>query len=255
MSLRKLLLAAVLASPVLARANPDLGLGNEESLTYHVSWAVLPGVGSITVNAGDVLGPAGKPMLRVVTRTATRGLAHLILPFEANAESLFDKESERLLWLSETSTTRTKYQSHTVAFDYPNSRAVYTEASSPPRNLPMPPGYPTDLITCLLHARTWDLKPGQARDALVLFEDEFYQLTVHATGYESVDTPLGTFNTLVLEPRMEKTPPKGMFKRGSTVRVWVAQDARRLPVRFHVQFKFGSGVATLSAYRPPVEAK
>jgi hypothetical protein len=66
-----------------------------------------------------------------------------------------------------------------------------------------------------------------------------------------VKTPLGTFDTLVIVPRMEKTPPKGMFKRGSTVRVWISQDERHLPVKFEVEFKFGSGVATLVNYQPP----
>ena len=88
----------------------------------------------------------------------------------------------------------------------------------------------------------------------MLFDDDFYELTIHATGYESVRTPVGTFNALVLEPRMDKTAPKGMFKRGSTVRVWIAQDDHRLPVRFEVEFKIGTGTATLEAYRPPTAA-
>jgi hypothetical protein len=55
---------------------------------------------------------------------------------------------------------------------------------------------------------------------------------------------------------MDKTPPKGMFKRGSAVRVWIAQnDPRRLPVKFEVELKFGSGVATLVAYQPPASPK
>jgi len=140
-----------------------------------------------------------------------------------------------------------------VVFDYAKRMANYTNSliAGPVRALPMPPGNPTDLITCLLLARTWNLRPGEQHDALVLFNDDFYQLTIHARGYETLTTPLGTFNTLVLEPRMDKTPPLGMFKRGSTVRVWIAQDERRLPVRFQVHLKFGSGVATLVEYHPP----
>ena len=77
---------------------------------------------------------------------------------------------------------------------------------------------------------------------------EIYQLTLHALRYEKLTTPLGTFDTIVYEPRMEKTPPQGMFKKGSTVRVWIAQDETRLPVRFQVDFKFGAGVATLVSH-------
>jgi hypothetical protein len=63
---------------------------------------------------------------------------------------------------------------------------------------------------------------------------------------------MGFFNTVVLVPRMEKTPPKGMFKRGSTVRVWIeTDDDRRLPVRFEVGFRFGTGTASLIEYQPP----
>jgi hypothetical protein len=73
--------------------------------------------------------------------------------------------------------------------------------------------------------------------------------------YEDVETPIGKFRTAVLEPRMDKTPPKGMFKRGSSVRVWIAQDSHRLPVKFEVEFKIGTGSATLVNYEAPPPEK
>ena len=238
-------------------APPALALGDGETLTYHVSWVIVPGAGLIKVGARAVRDPEGRPQMRITTTTSTRGLAWLLLPFKAEAESLYDVASGRLLWLGETSDTRGRKAADTVVFDYRNRRAEFT-ASQPPeptRLLPLPPGDPTDLITCLLLARTWDLQPGQSHDALVLFGDEFYELTIHALAIESVSTNLGDFETVLLEPRMEKTPPKGMFKRGSTVKVWISRDARRLPVRFQVSFNFGSGLATLADYHPPVGAK
>jgi Protein of unknown function (DUF3108) len=250
-ALALLLLALPLAAAPAPR--PALPLGDNESLVYHVSWEILPGVGRIRVTAHRATDPEGTPLLRIVTTTSTRGLAYLLLPFEARAESLFDVASGRLLWLGETSTTRTRDTSQTTVFDYAHRTAICTTPGDPPHRevVPMPAGNPTDLITCLLAARTWNLHPGQKRDALVLFKDDFYQLTVHALGYEDVTTPLGTFRSLVLEPRMEETPPKGMFRRGSTVRVGIAQDPPHLPVRFQVHFNFGVGVATLAEYHPP----
>jgi hypothetical protein len=110
-----------------------------------------------------------------------------------------------------------------------------------------------DLIMALVHTRSWvDMKPGDKRDALVVFDDDFYELTIYAEEYEEIRTPMGTFNTLVLVPRMEKTEPKGMFRRGSTVKVWISQDERRLPVRFEVDMNVvGSGVATLVSHTLP----
>lgn len=247
------LLAAVafLAGAAALRASPELALGPEETLVYKVAWAVLPGVGEIRVSAHPTTDPKGTPLLQVVTTTRTSGLARLILPFDAEAESLFDASNGRLLWLGETSRTRSKLQKFTVAFDYLRRTATYKDDGKPPRPLSVPPGHPNDLITSLLFARTWNLAPGQKRDMLVLFKDDFYLLTVHALGYEDVDTSLGTFRALVLEPRMEETPPKGMFRKGSTVKVWISQDPRRLPVQFQVRFSFGSGIATLDEYLPP----
>ena len=248
-------LALFLLAGLPLAAETALALRDGEAFTFKVSWAVLPGAGEIKVSAAaDTSGPA--PRLRVTTTTHTRGLARMLLPFEATAESLFDPATGRLLSLTESNEQRNKRSAHAVAFDYAAAQAIYTRTipAQPPRPLPLPPGDPIDLITSLLQTRSWDLKPGEKRDALVLFDDDFYELTLHAARYEEIRTSFGTFNTLVLEPRMEKTPPKGMFKKGSSVRVWISQDERRLPVRFEVEFKIGTGVATLTRYEAPPSA-
>jgi hypothetical protein len=226
-----------------------------EHLSYRVSWAVVPGAGEIKIDArrelvGDV------PRLWVTSTTATRRVARMLMPFEARGEAMFDLETGKLLWQHDTSLLRNRRTERVVNFDYDLREATYRVPGSPnePRTLEMPPGDPTDIMMGLLQTRTWNIKPGESRDALILFDNDFYELTLHATHYEDVRVPVGSFRTIVLEPRMEKTPPKGMFRRGSTVRVWIAQDDRRLPVRFEVEFKIGTGTAVLDAYRPPAES-
>lgn len=251
--LLKLVLLLLAALPLAA--DTKLALRDGEEFTFKVSWAVLPGAGEIKVAATrDPAGPA--PRLRVTTTTRTKGLARALLPFDAKAESLFDSANGRLLSLAESNEQRNKKNSHSVTFDYAAAQALYYGAnpSDKPRPLPIPAGDPMDLITCLVQTRSWDLKPGEKRDALVLFDDDFYELTIHAARYEELRTSFGTFKTLVLEPRMEKTAPKGMFKKGGSVRVWISQDERRLPVKFEVEFKIGTGVATLIGYDAPPAA-
>jgi len=247
-------LGLALAAGLGASAPP---LADGEQLVYSVAWAIVPGAGRITVTAHNSADSAGTPFLRVVTETETRGLAHVLLPFNARAESLYDEKTGHLVWFGESSSTRGKDAGHSIDFDDEHHEAEYTDDAHPddPRTLPLPPpGEPSDLINCLLLARNWNLVPGQSRDVLVFFEDDFYQLVIHALRYENVDTDLGTERALLLEPKMEKVPPKGMFKRGETVKVWIGQDPHHLPLQFQVQFKFGSGIATLSAYHPGVAA-
>ena len=255
MSVRRLIFlgVATLAFSRLAAALP-LPLQDGEKLTYRVSWAIVPGAGEIKISARQENEGADSRMI-VTTTTATRRLARMLLPFDAQAKTVFDLRTGQLVALEESSVQKEKKSAHSVTFDYRARQALYAAAEErdKPRPLPMPEGDPTDLMMALLQTRSWDLKPGEKRDALILFDDDFYELTIHMARYENVATPLGTFRTIVLEPRMDKTPPKGMFKRGSSVRVWIAQDAHRLPVKFEVMFKIGTGTATLEAYEPPAK--
>lgn len=248
--------SVLFAALVAARAwsAPVLPLQDGERLTFRVSWAIVPGAGEIQISAQQ---DRTRNQLIVTTNTQTRGFARNFLKFDATADSTFDLKTGKLLLLHETSTTKGKRAEHTVSFDYGSRVATYANVGSTekPRPLPIPEGDPTDLMIGLLQTRTWDLRPGEKRDALVLFDDDFYELTIHMARYEEVRTPMGKFRTIVLEPRMDKTPPKGMFKRGSSVRVWIAQDNHRLPVKFEVEFKIGTGTALLESYEPPASAR
>lgn len=232
------------------RATPSLPLQHGERLVYRVSWAVVPGAGEIKIEARR--DPAAPDQRLIVTSTtATRRLARLLLPFDATSDSVFDLRTAELLSLHEKNNHRSRNNEHRVTFDYDSRQATYVVPGDEPRLLPIPAGDPVDLIMGLLETRSWSLGPGEKRDALILFDDDFYELTIHFARNEDVRTPMGTFKTTVLEPRMDKTTPKGMFKRGSKVRVWISQDKNRLPVKFEVEFKIGTGTATLESYTPP----
>jgi hypothetical protein len=244
------MILAVAVSTALPAAAPPLALSPGEKLVYKVTYGGIT-AGEIKMEARETI-QDGKPRLVITTTTATRGLARSLLKFDAKGESFFEPATGRIQNLTERSDQRGEIKEHAVAFDYAKSVARYTEPKAEPRDLPMPAGSPVDLITALLATRHWNLKPGEKQDALVLWDDDFYELTIHAELFEDMKTPLGKFKTLLLSPKMEKTPPKGTFKRGNTVRVWIAQDdPRQLPVRFELEFRFGAGIATLVEYVPP----
>lgn len=244
------LLCLLAATP--AFADMKLALAPGETFKFRVGFAIFSHAGEITINSKTETDD-GQPCLLVVTNTNTRGFVRSFYPFDARADSVYNLRTGRMLAHTERSIQGKKSTDTMLAFDYDKRTADFKNIYHPDRNqvVPLPAGDPMDLITSLVQARSWTLKPGESLDALVMFEEEPYELTFHAERYETIKTPLGTFNTLVIVPRMEKTAPKGMFKRGSTVRVWISQDERHLPVKFEVEFKFGAGVATLVKYDPP----
>ena len=92
----------------------------------------------------------------------------------------------------------------------------------------------------------------QAREIQVSGVVIMIPVTVHAENFDEVKTPLGTFKTLSLTPRMEKEPPRGIFTRGD-MRVWIAQKTPFLPVRMQLQLSLGTATLTLTGYTPPSE--
>jgi|UniRef100_UPI00404AD94F hypothetical protein len=247
---RLLLLGFVGLVPDGNAETTPVALGDGEELTFRVGWGIFTGAGEIKIGA-DLESTDTASTLHVNTTTTTKGFLKNFFPFVAQADAYFDPHSGLLLHSTETSKSKRKETRQSLSFNYQERVASYLNEVEPEKSkdVIIPAGEPMDLITSLVQTRSWNLAPGEKQDALVIFDDDFYELTIYAEAYETLRTPLGEFKTLVLVPKMEKTEPKGMFKRGSTVRVWISQDERKLPVRFEVEFKFGAGVATLVAYQ------
>jgi Protein of unknown function (DUF3108) len=252
-----LLCGAWLLPAAAARAAapaPLLGLGNGETLSYSVRWGLIPSVGRIKITA-DAIGSGSDAALRITTTTATWGIARGLFPFDGRGESVYQADSGLLLSISEWSSYQNKEVKDTMTFNYGMMTAMFSDEVHPEKSHPikMPSGNPSDLILALIQTRYWNLQPGQQRDSLVIFKDKFYPLTIRAEpDLDYVISSMGIFKAVVLVPHMEKTPPMGMFKNGSTVRVWIeTNDSRRLPVRFEVGFRVGTGTATMMSYSPP----
>ncbi len=246
--LRTLLLLPLLA--LVANAAP-VSFADGERFNFRVSWGLFSEAAEIAI-AARAEQSAGLPQIRVTTTTSTRGLVRKLYSFDGRAESVFDATDGRMLAAVATTSAKKKKTHAMAVFDYAAASVRYEDYLRPHRstNIPLPAGQPMDLITSLIESRAWNLKVGDRRPTTVMFDDEFYDLTLVAEKLERVETPTGGYDALVIVPLMEKDP-KGMFKRGGTVRVWISQDEKHLPVKLEVSLKYGTGTAWLTDYRPP----
>lgn len=234
-----------------AQATP-LALSDGEKMTFRVSWGIFRHAGELTIEAHRVMADDTEH-LRITTTAASDGIVKAFYPFVATSEAFFDPTTGLLLHANDVSETNKKTTRQTLTLDYEQRVAAYVNETEPEKSadIKMPEGNPMDMMMSLVQTRDWDLQPGDKQDALILFDDEFYELTIYADRYERLRTSLGEFRTLVLIPKMEKTEPKGMFKRGSTVKLWLSQDKERLPVRIEVKMKVGVGIMTLIEHQTP----
>ncbi len=237
--------------PGFALAAPFVAIRDGESFTYKVGFSIFSHAGDIEISGQKI---TDKPdRLSVTVDTRSRGFVRGLYEFDNQAVADIELSSGRLLRVLEKGSDPKRPIDSEFAIDYPTRSATFTDRvrTERSRQLALPEGGdPIDLISALVQTRDWNLKPGEKREAVVQFGRDFYPISIQAEGYEEVRTPLGKYRTLVLVPKMEKDP-KGLFKRGGEVKVWIAQDGSRLPVKMQLKLNFGAATLLLSKYQPP----
>lgn len=248
---KKLFLLPLVCAVPLATAAPFTALHDGETFTYKVGFAIFTHAGDITISAHDDKSN-GRDLVRVTTDTRSNGIVRGLYEFDNKAEVVLDRPTSRLQSVVEKGADPKRATDTEFTVDYEKRTARYTDRVRTDRSgeLALPDGGdPIDLISALVQTRDWNLQPGQKRDVVVQFGRDFYPLAIYADHYETVRTPLGKYKTLVLIPRMEKSPI-GLFKKGGEIKVWISQDATNLPVKMQLKLKFGSATLLLSDYEP-----
>ena len=249
--LRSWLLLLFSLAPLAAVAAPFNVFADGETFTYKVAWAVFPGAGRIVIAAhDDVL--QGRPVVQLTVDTTTRGVVRVFYNYEDKAVALVDRITGQLIRASDKGGGGGKQTSDSeTTFDYRTRKVTHVNRARPGRSrtFDLPPGEPIDLISCLIDTRNWNVKPGDKRDAVVYFDNDVYPVTITAMDYEPVDTALGSFRALRLEPAMTHDA-KGIFARQGQIQVWVSQDTPRLPVKMQLHLKLGTATLTLIKHDP-----
>ena len=244
MLLRVLSLGILL--PLIATAEPYSALQDGETLRYRVSWGIFHSAGEITIGARREIAD-GHPVFRVKMHTTSRGIIRAFYSYDEYAEALIDEASGRIVHATEKATASSVLTDSETSFDYSKRILTHRDQARPGRNreLPIPAGNPIDLLSALVQTRDWQIPPGEKRPALIYTGNDIYPLSIHALRIESVKTPNGRHDALLLVPRMEEQPPRGIFKRGGEIKVWVTQGSNRQPVKMQLKLNLGTAVLTL----------
>jgi hypothetical protein len=244
----------LLCLPGFLLAAPFVAIRDGESFTYKVGFGIFMHAGDIVIS-GRNDADAGHENIAITAATTTRGFVRGFYQYDNSAVALIDRSTGRLLSVKETGAEPKRVIDSEFVIDYEKRAGVFTDRVRSERSLTIPlpaGGDPIDLISALVQTRDWNLKPGEKRDVVVQFGRDFYPIAIHAEAYEQVHTPMGDYKTLVLVPRMDKDP-KGLFKRGGQIKVWIAQDGSRLPVRMQLKLNFGTASLSLSSYQAPAK--
>ena len=97
--------------------------------------------------------------------------------------------------------------------------------------------------------RTLPVEKGKVLKIPVFDSRKKYEIEVHLLKKEMHRTPWGeAVECLVIEPKLKS---EGIFSSVGTMKIWLTNDARRIPLKMTAKIKIGRIIARLTGYQPP----
>jgi hypothetical protein len=250
-----LLLAAPVAASLAAGVLPNLGRAElpkdrlapvpfaaGETLTYTVSWLQIEG-GEMTLATTREQSPDGVPVHRIRLSAVSNDYVSRFYPVDTHYET----------WVDARDFTPVRFEKHAregrysadevEEFDLARRVATWRNARDARRVGPVPERF-QDVISSFYYMRTVPLVPGEETRVDLYSRGKLYRLVVAVLGKEKVETELGVFDTVKVQPRMHESDAGADRNKGKLF-LWFSDDARRLPVMARTILPIGSVTARL----------
>ncbi len=222
-----------------------------ETLTYDVTWTVF--------RAGEVTSTLrtsneGKHDAYEITATArSEGFTSLLF----DVDNIFHATSSPQTLCSESIDKKVneghRHKDTHILFDYTRKLALLNERdlnqpATPPKlaEFDIPPCV-EDVVTSFYYLRRQHLEIGHTIELPVNDGSKTQRVIVEVQAREKVQTPLGTFDALRVEPKVFS----GLLQRKGRMLIWFSADERQLPVRIKAMIAVGSITGTLRSVTYP----
>lgn len=243
--------AAGLATTLLLAAAPTspIPFGPGERLTLRIGYgALLAGRAHLSVEAGE-----GRPTLRFVAVAKSEGFFAWLFRFRVDDRTVaeWDPESSCSLGIEKHLREGRAQRDQKVTFDPVTGRAEVEDAKVAEKSFSLAPCV-LDVLSAFFVGRVRGIAETQPLRLPVFDNGKSYVLEVRFLGRERLDlpAPLGkNVPTLVVEPLLAEGT--GLFVKEGRLKIWLTDDARRIPVRLKSKVAIGSVTAELESYVPP----
>jgi Protein of unknown function (DUF3108) len=212
-----------------------------QTLTYAVDWRVFP-AGTTVLHLqqdGDEE--------RVSATGDTLGAINLIYRVSDRFQSSFNRSTNCSAGFSKQLQEGRRQVNTDLKFDYPNGKALLDEknvvkGTSKHEEAPVGPCV-TDLLSAIFYPASQPLTPGQTFRVPIGDAVHTVVVTMHAEARETVRTPLGTYQTIRVQP----TADAGVVKARGNIWIWYTDDDRHIPVQMRARMFWGTITFRLTA--------
>jgi hypothetical protein len=231
--------------------NPHDAFSPGEVLTFDVVWTIFR-AGVVTSTLREV--SQGNHENFEATATAQ---SEGFVPLLFNVDDVFRATSSAQTLCSEGISKKVneghRHKDTQIAFDYDRKKAVLNE-----RDMNQPQAQPKhaesdippcveDVVTAFYYLRRQKLEIGHTLELPVNDGSKTQRVIVEVQAREKVQTPMGTFDALRVEPKVFN----GLLKRKGRMLIWFSADDRQLPLRVKAMIAVGSITGTLRSVTYP----
>ncbi len=210
---------------------------NGERLEFSLEYGLVS-AGRATMEVGRVEQVMGRPCVWLTTRARSAPAFDLLFKVDDRVVSLFDAE-ELYSWRFERHIREGTYsKDESVIYDPVNRVARYDDGK-----IFRTPERAQDVLSALYYVRTRELIPGTSILVPTHAQRKNYALEVKVQDEETVVTPAGTFDCIVVEPVLQS---EGIFRQQGSLRIWLTRDDAHVPVLMKSQVVIGHVTALLT---------
>lgn len=238
------------STPLRYQSNEAFGFG--ERLEYDVGYKFISAGTAVFQVDKEPQIVNGRPCFKVTFGVASHKSLEFIYKVRDSYVTYLDVDGI-FPWKFEQHIREKNFSKDFVAtFDQVGHKAYTTEGTFDV------PEFVHDIVSAFYFVRTYDLKKAKAGEEIKLknfFDREVHDLVVKVLGRQRIEVDAGTFDCVVIEPKIAKGSPFGFKGR---LRMWMSADDRKIPIKVSTEIPIGSIDAELRQYRGtrgPITAK
>jgi hypothetical protein len=249
--------AALVALVALAGAGParpsELPFGVGERITMRITYAhLLAGRAWVSVLPGE---QDGRPVIRYEALARSQGFFAWLFRFRVNDRTVatWDPVSGCSLSIEKHLREGRAERDQVVVFDPVRGIAEVDDLKIAQTRFEVGP-CALDILSAFFVTRIRGVSESAPLTLPVFDNGRHYRLGVRFVERERLDLPppLGErVPTVVVEPQLIEGT--GLFVKEGRLKIWLTDDARRIPVRMRSKVAIGSVSADLESYCPPSE--
>jgi hypothetical protein len=217
-----------------------------EKMHYVLRWGIFS-AGEATLEVHDMDSIEGVEAYHFVMTARSNSFIDAFFKVRDRIDSYADVGMKHSLYYKKNQHEGKTRRDIKVDFDWEKNESTYINFDTEPKVISQQPGS-FDPLAVFYFMRMLDLREGNEFTQPVTDGEKNMMGILRVIGREKVTVAAGTFDTLILEPDMQKV--EGVFskKQGAKTKLWVTDDERRLLVKMKSKAKVGSFVAELDFF-------